>query len=251
MRSKVHHRKNPAFQQGLSIIELMVGIAMGLFITAGAIKLFVDNLGSNRQLLLETRLNQDLRAAADIVARDLRRASYWESAATGLWSAGAASVSATNPYAAIDTATTGAVVYTYQRPDVDPSTSANLGFRRTETNGVGILQIQNASGGWQDITDPSSVNITNFNIVSTPRAVELWKYCSCRTRLPVSSACEDAILSAAPTRPQMIIRNYDFTIKGKANTSQTALNEAIKREIRGTVRIRNDELKNPNGCPAA
>jgi type IV pilus assembly protein PilW len=74
----VINRKKRTLQQGLSIVELMVGIAMGLFITAGAIKLFVDNLGSNRQLLLETRLNQELRTAADIVARALRRASYWD-----------------------------------------------------------------------------------------------------------------------------------------------------------------------------
>ena len=224
---------------------------MGLFITAGVIKFFVDNLGSNRQLLLETRLNQDLRAAADIVSRDLRRASYWDFSPTGLWSAGATSVSATNPYATIDTATASTIVYTYQRPNVDPSTNAKLGFRRTENSGVGTLEIQNASGGWQAITDPNSVNITNFDLVPTARSVELWQYCSCRTRLPVSSACTNATLSTSSTRPQMIIRQYEFAIKGKANTGRTDLNEAIKREIRGTVRVRNDELKNPNGCPPA
>jgi type IV pilus assembly protein PilW len=247
----VINRKKRTLQQGLSIIELMVGIAMGLFITAGAIKLFIDNLGSNRQILLEARLNQELRTAADIVARDLRRASYWDSAATGLWTAGAASVSATNPYTTINTATAGTVVYTYQRPNVDPLTNANLGFRRTEANGLGTLEVRDGTGGWQAITDPKSVNVTNFDLVSTPRIVELWEYCSCRTRLPVSSACENATLSAAITRPQIIIRQYDFVIKGKANTGQTALNDAIQREIRGTVRVRNDELKNPNGCPAA
>lgn len=229
----------------------MVGIAMGLFITAGAIKLFVDNLGSNRQLLLETRLNQELRTAADIVARDLRRASYWDDSLEGLWKAEASSVSAINPYANISTASAGTVIYTYQRPNVDPTTNANLGFRRTEANGLGTLEVQDASGGWQAITDPKSVNVTNFDLVSTPRIVELWKYCSCRTRLPVSSACEDATLETATTRPQMIVRQYDFAIRGKANTGQTALNDAIQREIRGTVRVRNDELKNPNGCPAA
>jgi prepilin peptidase dependent protein B len=63
-------------QRGLSIIELMVGVAIGMFIIGGAIKLFVDMFGNNRRLLIETRVNQDLRATADIIARDLRRAGY-------------------------------------------------------------------------------------------------------------------------------------------------------------------------------
>ena len=67
-------------QRGLSIVELLIGLAIGLFIVGGAIKLFVDNLTNNRRLLLETRVNQDLRAAADLIARDLRRAGYWRNA---------------------------------------------------------------------------------------------------------------------------------------------------------------------------
>lgn len=244
------NRKIRKLQQGLSIIELMVGVAIGLFVVGGATKLFIDNLGSSRQLLLETRLNQDLRASADVITRDLRRASYWDDASTGLWSAGASTVSATNPYSVIDTAAANTIEYTYERPNVDPTTSAKLGFRRTANGGVGTLEVLNANGGWQALTDTSSVNITNFDLVPTVRSVELWQYCSCRTRIPVSSACVDGTLSTASTRPQMIIRQYEFAIRGKANTAQVALNDAIQREIRGTVRVRNDELKNPNGCPA-
>jgi prepilin peptidase dependent protein B len=69
-------------QFGLSIIELMVGVAIGMFIIGGAIKLFVDMFGNNRRLLIEARVNQDLRAAADIIARDVRRAGYWSGAAS-------------------------------------------------------------------------------------------------------------------------------------------------------------------------
>ncbi len=61
-------------QRGLSLVELMVGIAVGLFIVAGTVTLATSQLSENRRVLLETQVQQDLRAAADIIARDLRRA---------------------------------------------------------------------------------------------------------------------------------------------------------------------------------
>ena len=42
---------HPQAQRGLSIIELMVGVAVGLFVAGGAAKLFVDNLSNNRRVL--------------------------------------------------------------------------------------------------------------------------------------------------------------------------------------------------------
>ena len=60
--------------RGLSLIELMVGIAVGLFIVAAATVLVSGQLGENRRLMLDTQLQQDLRATADIITRELRRA---------------------------------------------------------------------------------------------------------------------------------------------------------------------------------
>jgi len=34
-------------------------------------------LGDNRRLLLEAQMQQDMRTAADLISRDLRRAGYW------------------------------------------------------------------------------------------------------------------------------------------------------------------------------
>jgi type IV pilus assembly protein PilW len=39
-------------QRGLSIVELMVGVAIGLFVVAGAAMLLSTQLSDNRQLLL-------------------------------------------------------------------------------------------------------------------------------------------------------------------------------------------------------
>jgi len=97
----VHPAHAPAVwrrrQAGLSMVELMVGVAIGLFVVAGATMAVSNQLGDNRRLMLETQIQQDLRAAADVIARDLRRSGYWASAQGGVWHAGAVAV-ASNPY---------------------------------------------------------------------------------------------------------------------------------------------------------
>ena len=60
-------------QTGLSIVELLVGVAIGLVITAAATLLMSGQLIENRRLLTETQVQQDLRAATDIMAREMRR----------------------------------------------------------------------------------------------------------------------------------------------------------------------------------
>ena len=72
-------------QRGLSIVELMVGMAIGLFVVAAASMLVVTQLSDNRRLTLETQVQQDLRATADIITRELRRAGHWGKARDGVW----------------------------------------------------------------------------------------------------------------------------------------------------------------------
>ena len=54
-----------AAQRGLSIVEMMVGIAVGLIVVAAATLMVAGQLADNRRLLLETQVQQDLRASAD------------------------------------------------------------------------------------------------------------------------------------------------------------------------------------------
>ena len=70
-------RKTP---RGLSIVELMVGITIGLFILAGASMVLTTQLGDNRRLLLEAQVQQDLRVASDLISREIRAAGYWGNA---------------------------------------------------------------------------------------------------------------------------------------------------------------------------
>lgn len=241
-------------QRGLSIVEFMVGVAVGLFIVGGATKLFVDYLGNNRTLLLETRVNQDLRAAADLVARDLRRASYWRNATAGI-STDPATLPAVNPYASVAyDAASGVLTYSYSKDDVDALNAATeaFGVRRSVVSGKGVLQLQ-AAGGWQTITDPGTLDIPSTNgLTITPtadRVVELWDECPCIFEL---TCTKNQFLNPNPStgakgvfydnRPRLSIRQYDLRIR-----AQSSADSKIVREIRELVRVRNDRLEGT--CP--
>ena len=64
-------------QRGFSLVELLVATAVGLVLTTWAISMFVTSLGNNRKLITEAQVNQNLRAAADLITREVRRAGYW------------------------------------------------------------------------------------------------------------------------------------------------------------------------------
>ena len=81
-----------AAQRGLSIVEMMVGVTIGLLVVAGATMVVSTQLLDNRQLMVETQVQQDLRAAADIITRDLRRAGYTSNPQNGVWYKGTAQV---------------------------------------------------------------------------------------------------------------------------------------------------------------
>lgn len=88
----VVHRQR---QCGFSLVELMIGLAAGLFLLAGVVGIFAMSLQSNSINLKMTRLNQDLRSAMDLMQRELRRAGYWHLANYAASPAGNALPSAT------------------------------------------------------------------------------------------------------------------------------------------------------------
>jgi type IV pilus assembly protein PilW len=238
--------------RGLSMVELMVGIVVGLFVVGGALNLFVDYLTNNRRMLIETRVNQDLRAAADLIARDLRRGGYWRNAQLGV-STDPAVAPLTNPHKVVAyDATTRELTYSYAK-DANNTLDAAEGFgvrRSTEacsTGGTarGVLQLR-AANDWRTITDPCVMEIvaaTDVSIVPVARTADLWSGCGCL----LATTCTNADFAVGgtyyATRPQVQIRQYTITLKGQAVSDAK-----VKRELTETVRVRNDEIV--GACPA-
>lgn len=222
------HRLTPRhLQAGLSLIETMVGIAVGLFIVGGALKLFIDNLDNNRRLLIETRVNQDLRAAADLIARDLRRAGYWQNAASGVWQpAGAAT--AINPNLAIagECGVTNDITYSFDDASGAPTSG---GFRLV----AGRIDTF-VTSTWQALTDPSTMTVTQFCITPLNRVVNLLPRCVVATCPAGSTTCP----------PTLTVRQYSLVLRGQARSDAN-----VVRQLEEVVRVRNDELS--GACPPA
>jgi type IV pilus assembly protein PilW len=217
-------------QRGASLVELMVGIAIGMIIVAGSFALFSTQLTATRRTMLEARLNQDLRSAADLVARDLRRASYWQSSLAGTKAIGSGSGTTPNPYRAVQS-TGSSVAYGFSRDEEEDNTlgaGEQFGFRLT---GEGMLQMQTASDAWSDLVDGKLVRITAFEI--TPREVEL----------NLGDLCSKVCMPGDPNCPTTKVRHFDLLLRGQA-----VADEAVTRELRLAVRLRNDQLE--GACPA-
>src|SRR5207249_1295282 len=105
-------------ERGVSLIELMVSVAIGLILVAGALTLFTTNVVGSRKLTVEARVNQDLRAAADLIARDVRRAGYWANAISGTITTGTGNTTPPTPKAAPTTACPNPPTLTMHRFDI-------------------------------------------------------------------------------------------------------------------------------------
>jgi type IV pilus assembly protein PilW len=214
-------------QRGLSLVEMMVGIAVGLIVVAAATLMVAGQLADNRRLLLETQLQQDLRAAADLVTRELRRAGYWRDVQRSSAAAGALLPVMANPYAGMVPADDSAgsnVSFVYADKDrIDNNaidSDEQLGFRLRD----GVVESQLGAGNWQPLTDPAVMRVTGFTV--TPRVQTVTLACAL--------ACS-AGGSLCP--PQQEVRRVTVDIQ-----SQAVHDDAVRRSIRTTVRLRNDAI---------
>ena len=210
-------------QTGLSMVELMVGVAIGLFVVAGATLAVSNQLGDNRRLMLETQIQQDLRAAADVIARDLRRSGYWANAQDGVWHAGAVAV-ASNPNKdlTLDSGVASKLEFRYGR---GPGIDERAGFDMV--NGAILMKVGNQ---WQALTDSSTLRVTEFRVTLNSQDVAL----SCFNPCPVGA------LACPPTQA---VREIVVLIDG------TAVHDpSVRRSARSNVRLRNDVIN--GACPA-
>ncbi len=229
-------------QRGLSVVELMVGIAIGLIVVAAAAMMAATQLSENRRLLLEAQVQQDLRAAADAIGRQARR-----------------SGSRANPENYVWTSTNGTVALPGNVDDVTPTTSSAsaMTFRYNRAGATGGLLGYQLSGTtiqtrmpaitgvavvYQDLTDAKSMKVDSFQIQpqhveepkpSAPDPIDPEQY------LPCPKLCSGATtpLNGTSCWPTARVREF------KVNIDASAVHDAaVKRSLEIIVRPRNDEL---------
>jgi type IV pilus assembly protein PilW len=206
----------------MSLVELMVGVVVGLFIVAGATYFVVNFNGENRRMLLEARLSQDMRAAMDIVTRDVRRAGYWQNAVAGAFFFGQVGTPVDYGVTGYPTMTpaagsASAVTYSYSKDANNVSDPATEQYGFAVANGVLTATIGNS--GAQPLTDPATTVVDVFNATMTST--------------PVTVTCPGAC--PAGGCPQVFIRELAITLTAHALSDPT-----VARTLRNNVRIRND-----------
>ncbi len=68
-------------QRGLTLVEIMIALLLGLIVTAGMIQVFSSTRESNRVHEAIARMQETGRMALEVVARDVRMADFWGCAA--------------------------------------------------------------------------------------------------------------------------------------------------------------------------
>lgn len=217
-------------QAGVSLVELLIGITIGLFIVGASLTALQMQLRESRSLIAQNRLMQDLRAAADLMARDLRRVSYWGAADHGVWPPTGFAGAAINPYTAMTTSGS-AVAFRYSRDAVENDlvdSNEQFGYRLRN----GVLEMQLGIAPWQAMTDSTTMKVTRFEVTPTEQLRSLAG--SCTTPCPIADLnCP----------PQLHVRSLVLML-----TAQGLGETTIERSVRSTVRLRNDTIT--GHCPA-
>ena len=226
--------------RGVSIVELMIGITIGLFILAGASLVMTSQISDNRRLLLDTQVQQDLRAVTSLIVRDVRRANYYGLAHRKIWPNDLTQATA-NPYAGLLPATTdGSSSLQYERSLDDQYGQLNIddnavgnGERVTialnATNHTVEMTLGNSSP--QAVTDANVLRVTELTFTVSVRDLAAPCGIDCPTRGPAGCPLVQRL------------RQVNFVMVAEAvNDSR------VRRSLRESVRLQNDIVREAAPC---
>lgn len=256
-------------QRGFTLVELMVGVVVGLVVLAGMSAVYLNAARGSRTSTTANQLNQDLRAVMDIMVNDIRRAGYWSGATNGA-----------NPFttAATDLQISNAgtcILYSYDATYsggtggvLDAGTDV-LGFRlsaggviQTLDPLVGLATTTTATpcatdADWQNLTDPLTMSVTALTIntvgskcISFPPAtydaMDATTYTSWTTTGGTGPACSATNANGGPstappaTNASVETRQINITL-----TASSLIDPTMSRTLTESVLVRNNRLVNP------
>ena len=160
-------RRHSRRQRGVTLIEMMVGIVVGLIVLWGMSTVYVNSARGSRTTSGANALNQDMRAVMDIMVGDIRRAGFRNSI-TG---------AGDNPFTVVATTNlvvgANCVLYSYDAGGAADVANAGADFFGFRLNGNIIQTLDPAAavgatnGGcatdaqWQNLTDERAINVTD------------------------------------------------------------------------------------------
>lgn len=229
-------RKKIVAQKGFNLIELMVALTLGLLLLAAVSQIYINTTGSSHNTLQMARVNQELRAAMDVMVRDIQRAGYYNQATvTGT----GAVAGAANPFmqGANDLQISGGscITYTYDR---DNNTTVGDTEKMAFYLSNNAIRMRNGGGAASNSCTPTSEGITDSNRVTiTALSFALTTHCI-NTSVALTGPNVDNCTTITPTAGDVLIkpRQVTITITGKPKEDSSG---EMQRTITDTVHLRN------------
>ena len=237
---------------GFSVVELMIGLALGLIVILGLERIFVASFRVNAQTISVTNLNQQLRATMETMSRELRRAGYWADSLQDIsnnFQANTFVAVTTRDYASDAIVLPGnaatCITYGYDRNndgDFAGDASEWRGFRFNSDDGTVELKTEGTVAGtcaagvsdkWASFIDQDRVVIDALSFTLNEREVAV-------------DVNEDACPGGPPTEFVVFVRDVDISL-----TAHLASDDSVDRTLRDSVRIRNDRIEAARALPLA
>lgn len=221
-------RSRRSIQAGLTLVDLLLGMALGLFLCATAGGLMLGQLREHKHLLAETLLQQDLRNAMSLMQLEIRRAGAELEAHELVPEPGS---DARPPRATsildvlldskpVPASTPGnGLLISFDR-DADDSSARRVdrGFRLRE----GQLQYF-LEHSWQPWNDGNAVRFTRLFVQLDKRPLA-------------------ALACPCPDKPTSCTTSLQGRVVELVLTGQSLLDASAVRSLRSTVHVRNDQL---------
>ena len=226
-------RLGRAAQRGLTLVELMVGLALGLAILLAMLQWLQTQIRWQRDTTIDTRLLHDLKASGELIHRVLRRAGRTAeelpaTAATAAEAAAAERRLAPPRSAELSVADDGRSIALWSARGAlsSPAGAGSIADERIAIRlADGAVQMRIDAGAWQALTDRTLMRVSHLQFdvqrVHTP--------------------CGRPASSAWPVVTLVHWRLH----------AESARDRRVTREWRGVTRLRHDEPAPAASAPSA
>jgi len=209
-------------ERGYTLIELMIGIVVGLIVLSAVIYVFIMTLKSSTNVLNSYRLNQEVASLTDVITGELRRSGYWPlSGASDSPFGSELDFNILSP-GGTDTC----VLYSFYNDALASAAQTTSGFYHSTASaaiyfGSGASTATCSTAGWQPLSDTSFLNVTSFDV-----QLDCWD---------INNGTSVAASSCSPLGSEVYRRNVTVTIG--ASLARDSQWQATSRQ---TVRLMND-----------
>jgi hypothetical protein len=187
----------------------------------------VSQISDHRRLMLETRTEQDVRAVAELMLRELRLAGSWGRPDLGTWSEANPNPIA-NPYEQITISADGTKIeFSTSFAADNPGSSEDNIINNSEKRGFVLADgvLKSLSGGnSQPLTDPETLRITRFLVSLQPSSFSMASICAKPCDGLANCPPKTTVRDVRIVHDESVKRNLDVTVRLQADKVEGVCN---------------------------